>query len=174
VNGCAVAPDGRRIVSAASDNTLRIWDAETGTCLRVLEGHTRSVNGCAVAPDGRRIVSAADDNTLRIWDAETGTCLRVLEGHTRSVNGCAVAPDGRRIVSAASDNTLRIWDAETGEEAAFRVHLLPDGEYVSLTPQSDRVLHASPEAWRSLGCLAPGPDGKTIRYPAEIFGELPP
>ena len=148
----------------------------------VLTGHTGMVLGCAffpkpaagLDPGGVRIVSASSDNTLRIWDAETGTCLRVLEGHTRSVNGCAVAPDGRRIVSAASANTLRIWDAETGEEAAFRVHLLPDGEYVSLTPQSDRVLHASPEAWRSLGCLAPGPDGKTIRYPAEIFGELPP
>jgi len=52
--------------------------------------------------------------------------------------------------------------------------LLSDKEYVSLTPQDGGVLHASPEAWRSLGWLAPGPDGKITRYPAEIFGELPP
>ena len=171
--GCAVSPDGTRIVSASYDNTLRIWDADTGTCQRVLQGHTNPVSGCAVSPDGTRIVSASSDNTLRIWDADTGTCQLVLQGHTHSVLGCAVSPDGTRIVSASYDNTLRIWDADTGEQVGFRVHLLPDGEYVSLTSESDRVLHASKEAWRWLGWLAPGPDGKITRYPAEIFGELP-
>ena len=45
--GCAVDPQGRWIVSASSDNTLRVWEAETGALLRVLEGHTGTVFGCA-------------------------------------------------------------------------------------------------------------------------------
>ena len=115
VRSAAYSPDGREIVSASSDNTIRIWDAVTGECKRVLEGHTSSVNSAAYSPDGREIVSASSDNTIRIWDAVTGECKRVLEGHTSSVNSAAYSPDGREIVSASSDNTIRIWDAVTGE-----------------------------------------------------------
>ena len=40
VNGVAVSPDGRRAVSASSDNTLKVWDLETGEELRTLAGHS--------------------------------------------------------------------------------------------------------------------------------------
>ena len=39
----AWSPDGRRALSGADDNTVRLWDVETGGCLRVLEGHSASV-----------------------------------------------------------------------------------------------------------------------------------
>ncbi len=115
VSGCAFSPDGKRIVSASQDNTLKVWDAETGELLRTLEGHSHFVSGCAFSLDGNRIVSASYDRTLKVWDAETGELLRTLEGHSSSVKGCAFSPDGNRIVSASEDNTLKVWDAETGK-----------------------------------------------------------
>jgi WD40 repeat protein len=44
-----VFPDGRRIVSGGGykDNTLKVWDVETGECLATLEGHSESVR-CGV------------------------------------------------------------------------------------------------------------------------------
>ena len=47
----------RRAVSASRDQTLRLWDLESGQTLRTLEGHTTRV--VAVTPDGRRAVTAA-------------------------------------------------------------------------------------------------------------------
>jgi hypothetical protein len=101
VHGVAMSADGCRAVSASGDNTLKVWDLETGRELRSLEGHTHLISGVAVSPDGRRAVSASDDKTLKMWDLETGRELRTLEGHSMSVNGVAMSPDGRRAVSAS-------------------------------------------------------------------------
>jgi WD40 repeat protein len=113
VAGCAWSPNGLRIVSASSDNTLRIWDAKSANYLGTLEGHQDSVWGCDWSPDGLRIVSGSDDKTLRMWDIKSGACLATLEGHQRSVSGCAWSPDGLRIVSGSFDHTLRMWDAKS-------------------------------------------------------------
>ena len=115
VNGCAFSPDGKLIVSASYNSTLKVWDAMTGEMLRSLVGHSSSVIGCAFSPDGQLIVSASWDSTLKVWDAMTGEMLRTLEGHSDSVSGCAFSPDGQLIVSALDDWTLKVWDAMTGE-----------------------------------------------------------
>ena len=76
-----MTPDGRRVVSASADKTLKVWDLETGRELATLEGHAACVTACAVTPDGRRVVSASGDETLKVWDLETGRELATLEGH---------------------------------------------------------------------------------------------
>ena len=58
----------RRALSGADENVVRLWDVETGRCLRVLEGHSASVWSVAWSPDGRRAVSGSDDHAVRIWE----------------------------------------------------------------------------------------------------------
>ena len=116
VAGVAVSPDGRRIVSGGEDNTVRLWDTDTGRPIgQPLTGHQGKVNSVAFSPDGHRIVSGGDDNTVRLWDADTGQPVgQPLTGHQGKVNSVAFSPDGRRIVSGGDDNTVRLWDADTG------------------------------------------------------------
>jgi WD40 repeat protein len=116
----AFSQDGRRIVSGSHDNTIRVWDAETGEVVAgPLQGHTNSVRSVAFSQDGSRIVSCSGDATIRVWDAETGDVVAgPLQGHTDWVNSVAFSQDGRRIVSGSGDNTIRVWDAETGDIVA--------------------------------------------------------
>jgi hypothetical protein len=54
----AVSADGNQVISASGDQTVRLWDVDTGKCLRTFEGHTNSVTGVAMSADGKRDVLA--------------------------------------------------------------------------------------------------------------------
>ncbi|HEX6020720.1 MAG TPA: hypothetical protein VFZ00_01910, partial [Solirubrobacter sp.] len=63
MTACAVTPDGRRVVSASEDRTLKVWDLASRRAEATLVGHGAVVTACAVTPDGRRVVSASEDRT---------------------------------------------------------------------------------------------------------------
>jgi TIR domain/WD domain, G-beta repeat len=79
VRSVAFSPDGQQALSGSDDNTVRLWDAGTGKCLRILEGHTSSVWSVAWSADGQQVLSGSSDKTVRLWDPGTGQCLRVLK-----------------------------------------------------------------------------------------------
>ena len=108
------SPDGKRSLSGGEDKTVRLWDVETGRCLRVFEGHSNNILSVAWSADQRRALSCSYDKTVRLWDVETGRCLRVLEGHTDEVWSVAWSADQRHALSGAEHGTLRLWDVETG------------------------------------------------------------
>ncbi|MCB0062462.1 MAG: WD40 repeat domain-containing protein, partial [Caldilineaceae bacterium] len=110
VNGVAVTTDGRYIVSASGDNTLKLWNLATGEEMGTFHGHTLGVNGVAMTPDGRYIVSASDDKTLKLWNFTTGDEVRTFHGHTHDVTGVAVTPDGAHILSTSWDHSLKLWN----------------------------------------------------------------
>ncbi|THU94499.1 hypothetical protein K435DRAFT_860458 [Dendrothele bispora CBS 962.96] len=118
VTSVAYSPDGRHIVSGSRDNTVRIWDSQTGQPVgQPLQGHTDYVWSVAYSPDGRHIVSGSWDKTVRIWDSQTGQPVgQPLQGHTHHVLSVAYSPDGRHIVSGSSDKTVRIWDSQIGQQ----------------------------------------------------------
>ncbi|EKM59070.1 uncharacterized protein PHACADRAFT_48379, partial [Phanerochaete carnosa HHB-10118-sp] len=104
------SPDGRRIVSAGADNTVRLQDAITGSHLHTLEGHEDIVRCVAVSPNGKYVASGSLDRTIIIWDAVAGGHLHVLNSHTDTVNTVAFSPDGQLLASGSDDHSIRLWD----------------------------------------------------------------
>ncbi|KAI1238432.1 hypothetical protein IHE44_0013161 [Lamprotornis superbus] len=102
---------GNRIVSGSDDNTLKVWSAVTGKCLRTLVGHTGGVWSSQMRDN--IIISGSTDRTLKVWNAETGECIHTLYGHTSTVR-CMHLHE-KRVVSGSRDATLRVWDIETGQ-----------------------------------------------------------
>jgi hypothetical protein len=83
VAAVAVSGDGRLVVSASTDHTLKVWEAASGRELHTLRGHSDAVWGVAVSGNGHLAVSASGDKTLKVWELETGCELRTLPGHTK-------------------------------------------------------------------------------------------
>ena len=115
----AVLPDGR-VVSGSRDNTLRVWDAATGQCLKTLRGHTEPIT-CVAALSNEVIISGSEDYTIGVWNLATGQLLKRLKGHTSVVNCVSPLPDGR-VISASDDCTLRVWDIDTEESTLLEGH----------------------------------------------------
>src|SRR5207249_4623633 len=69
------SPDGRLVLTAAEDGTVKVWDLQSGEGKRVLVKHGRPVRHATFSPDGRRVVTASDDGTALVWNAETGQPL---------------------------------------------------------------------------------------------------
>ncbi|KIM66068.1 hypothetical protein SCLCIDRAFT_399095, partial [Scleroderma citrinum Foug A] len=138
----AFSPDGRHIVSGSRDNTIQLWDAQTGGQVgNPLHGHTDEVWSVAFSPNGRHIVSGSGDDIILLWDAQTGDQVgNPLQGHTDSVWSVAFSPDGGHIVSGSDDKTIRLWDAWTGGQVGNllqghtatvqSVAFSPDGRYI--------------------------------------------
>jgi WD40 repeat protein len=110
VQDCSFTLDGKRLLVACHDATLRLWDIAAWSEVRVLRGHVSGVSCCTIVPRSSFAVSGSEDGTLRLWNLDTGAEQHIFTGHTDQVWDCAVNSDGTVLVSVAYDGTLRVWD----------------------------------------------------------------
>lgn len=81
VYSVAFSPDGCRLASGSSDETVRLWSVSKGTELKTLLGHDHYVPGVTFHPNGRLVASAGYDDTIRLWIVcEWSDCTHYLFG----------------------------------------------------------------------------------------------
>lgn len=109
--GVALSPDGQAAAISNLNNTVDLYDLDTGRRRFTLRGHTNWLVAVTFSPDGKRIATSSRDGTAKVWDTATGRELWTLRGHERQVCGVAFSPGEQRIATVGEDGTLRLWDA---------------------------------------------------------------
>ncbi|MGB8735615.1 MAG: caspase family protein [Rhodomicrobium sp.] len=140
VTSVAFSPDGRLALSGSDDNTLKLWDVESGRELRSFVGHAERLTHVGFSADGRLALSGSFDGTLKIWDVESGRELRTVG--TRGTYSRAFSPDGKLALSAGLGlaGTLELWDTESGRHLrSFSGHAA-DVQAAAFSPDGKLVL----------------------------------
>ena len=108
VNCVTFSSDGRSLVSGADDNTVKLWDMQTGGVVRTFLGHTRPVCSVSISADYTKIVSGSGE-AICLWDIQTGECLCTMKqkGTVWHVNFSPIDP--QHIISI-SEGTVWEWD----------------------------------------------------------------
>jgi len=90
IHDLVIMLDGERVISAANDRTIKVWNLKNGEELFTL-ADSACVESIALLPDGKRLVSATGNDAIKVWDLENRKELGTLGVHHR-VHGIAVTP----------------------------------------------------------------------------------
>ena len=177
----AFRPNGVMLASASWDQTVRLWNVNTGRHLRTLTGHTNEVLSVAFSADGQTLASGSRDTTIRLWNPNNGKLKRTLTGNGSGVASVVFSPDGQTLVSGNADRTIRLWNAKTWKlEKTLKGHtdvvevvaFSPDGATLASgsrdttirlwNPQNGTTKRTLTEHTAPVNALAFSPDGNTL------------
>ncbi len=119
VKSITFSTDSRTLASGSQDETIRLWDIETGSS-KVLtdpnwkDGYqryeVRVTSTLAFSPDGQTLASGMMLGDIHLWKTGTGTKKKTLRGHSQRVSHLFFSPDGQTLISVSNDGTVLIWD----------------------------------------------------------------
>jgi serine/threonine protein kinase/WD40 repeat protein len=180
VTAVATADQGRWIVSAGIDRTLRVWSADSGAPIRTIELDEGAASALAV--DGRRALSAHAGGAVVLWDLERAEKLATFSWGSTRVTSIAFTGDGGHFAAADEAGGIALFDLgappapslvlESAEGAAQTI-AVARGASLLVAGDRERGLrlwrtdtHKRTWTWRAEGlaprALAIAPDGRLV------------
>ncbi|KAL5480688.1 hypothetical protein ACEPAI_9628 [Sanghuangporus weigelae] len=139
--------NGKSVVSASSDSTVRIWNVGEGL-KKVLQSKGppnvfTEMNCAAISPDDKLVAAGSSDSVVRIWEMQSGNLVERLRGHQESVSCVSFSPNGTFLLSGSADKTVKQWDISALVAVPGRRLPLPpekkSSSYVNDITNIDRV-----------------------------------
>ncbi len=137
----AYAPDGSYVVTGGYDGAVKVWDASTGSLLRIIgDGSTGWVsNAFSLSRDGSLVASATATDRFTVWRVGSGEVVREFQTDATTISSISFSSDSTLVaagtVSYTADNAIAVWNLADGE----RVHTLqsPNNGILSATFSPD-------------------------------------
>jgi WD40 repeat protein len=141
VTGLASANQGRWIVSAGADGTLKVWNAASGTLVRAVELDDGPAT--AIAVDDRRALTGHRSGTIVLWDLERAERLAAFHHQQAPISGLAFTADGDHFAAASQTNAAAVFDIRVPSQPAAILEGQQGGQLIASTPRSELLATAS-------------------------------
>lgn len=109
--------DGTKIVSGSSDRTIKIWNSQTGQCLKTISGHNRPVLSVAFSGDGNTIASCGAHSIIKLWNVLTGECFQTIEERACYIIKLKynLKLNSLILASGHTSGIVKLWDINNGK-----------------------------------------------------------
>ena len=137
----AISPDGLLIASGSTDNTVKLWDSNTGKLIKTFT-HKGTVSHVAFSPDGKLLASASYDRTVGIWDVATGGQIKTLS-HYDWVQSFVF--NDNTLITCSRDRSIEYWNINT-EQVYTTTNSYSNGIWaIAVSPDSKQIASANDE-----------------------------
>lgn len=141
VHAVVFSPDDTKLVSFASDETVKLWDTSTGELLKTFQHNAIPLDG-TFTPDGKTFVAVGSHNFSQAWDVATGGTTKMDFGHLRRAHAVRFAPVKRTLATASRNVILWDWkekrvlrkldvEKRIGEVSTHSLAFSPDGKTIA-------------------------------------------
>jgi len=107
-----LSANGLQMLSAAKDNSVRLWDVRSSKALRVFKGHLNTSKNfvrASFGPGSELVTSGSEDGAIYIWDLETALLMQRLPGHSDVAYEAQWSAANCLLASCSGDGTVRTW-----------------------------------------------------------------
>jgi len=164
VKGVCFEPrTGDRLVSGASDRTVRLWSSASGELVDSLtcSGPVRTV---AFSPDGAQVVAACEDYSVHLWLPVEHSSRSWASGHGNRLQAAAFSPQGDLLFTASSDG-VKLWNVLGHEPVEVR-QLVGAKSPAAIVPAGDMLAAAAGEGRIGIWQLGSGEAVKDMPCPS--------
>jgi WD40 repeat protein len=116
VSAIVFSADAQKIASASFDQSIKVWNYQTGELIRVITENSGVVYTLAFSGYHNLLAQGGSEHNIKLWDLETGALVEICKEHSGSVRAIAITNDGKTLASGSYDGTIKLWNLETAQE----------------------------------------------------------